>query len=311
MITLSIDEKDAHVLRVSASYLLALAAVTQVTAEDANTVANLHNQLVEAASGYRTSNPAVEDQTFNVHEIKESYDFIAPTSDHSDDAHAYVTGGPTAAEVFGAGKSVHSIAAVNPSMTAPVDTTAITSIPTPPGVLSPPAQPNDLTVAHVAALMDNPANPVELDINGLPWDARIHSREKTKLASGAWKYKRGVPSDTLAAVEAELGQLMNVPVSPPLLTAAVIVPPPPTATTVPPPPASIAPPANPSNPLEPFVKLMTKVSSAIADGKITAAAVSAIVNANGVASIGLMSSRLDLIPQVEAAIDATIAAGTV
>lgn len=296
MITVSIDEKDGHVLRVTASYLLALAAVTQVSAEDANLVTNVHNQLVEAA-------------TFNATELDESAKLDAL---HNTIGSPYFKQDePSAAEVFGAGKSVPYIVGVDPSTTAPVDTAGVTSIPNPPGDQLAPVVFSEEMAKAVAAPMVNPANPVELDVNGLPWDARIHSREKTKIVAGSWKYKRGVPENTVKAVEAELRQLMQLPAAQtaPLPTVAAIVPPPPTATIVPPPPASTAPPANPSNPLESFVKLMTKFSSAIAEGKITLQRVTEIVNAHGIASIGLMSSRLDLIPQVEAEIDATIAAG--
>lgn len=50
---------------------------------------------------------------------------------------------------------------------------------------------------------------VEVDKNGLPWDARIHSDAKEKLsAKGYWKKRRGVDDATVQAVEAELRQLM-------------------------------------------------------------------------------------------------------
>lgn len=47
---------------------------------------------------------------------------------------------------------------------------------------------------------------IELDVNGLPWDERIHSSAKTKNADGSWRGKKGVAPTTLAAVRAELAQ---------------------------------------------------------------------------------------------------------
>lgn len=42
------------------------------------------------------------------------------------------------------------------------------------------------------------------DTSGLPWDERIHSRNKGLNADGTWRKKRGVDGAMVAAVEAEL-----------------------------------------------------------------------------------------------------------
>lgn len=52
---------------------------------------------------------------------------------------------------------------------------------------------------HVEA-STNPA----LDVRGLPWDERIHASTKAKLASGAWRSRRGVSDELVKQVEAEL-----------------------------------------------------------------------------------------------------------
>lgn len=44
----------------------------------------------------------------------------------------------------------------------------------------------------------------ELDVNGLPWDARIHAGTKRKNADGSWTARRGVDDATVASVTAEL-----------------------------------------------------------------------------------------------------------
>lgn len=59
-----------------------------------------------------------------------------------------------------------------------------------------------------------------IDANGLPWDARIHSRGKTRLADDTWRNARK-PADKdddewsayVAEVEAELLALMEIPVA--------------------------------------------------------------------------------------------------
>lgn len=43
---------------------------------------------------------------------------------------------------------------------------------------------------------------VTVDAAGLPWDARIHSGAKSKLANGNWKLLRGVDPALVASVEA-------------------------------------------------------------------------------------------------------------
>ena len=52
----------------------------------------------------------------------------------------------------------------------------------------------------------------ELDVNGLPWDKRIHSGKPTKNADGSWKKRRGVDDETFEKVVAELkGEVAETP----------------------------------------------------------------------------------------------------
>lgn len=44
----------------------------------------------------------------------------------------------------------------------------------------------------------------EVDANGLPWDARIHSSSKTKTAKNIWVKRRNIQQSEITAVEAEL-----------------------------------------------------------------------------------------------------------
>lgn len=287
MITLTINEKDPHVLRVSASYLLALAAPEEAhEAHGLNHVTGVHNELVEV---------------FNQSELAEAETLGLPHFT----GHAMVD----AASVFGKTSDVAlSTVAVETSTTVPEVTTATTLVP-PPTAHVPPVQNVAPVAPIVAPPVANPATGVELDVKGLPWDSRIHSREKTKLANGAWKYKRGVEDKVIADVEGELRNLMAIPaptgiVAPPPLVPAEVVIVPPSIAVAPVPPAIIAPPANPSS--EPFPALMTKVASAIAARKLNQAQVIAIVQQQGVQSLPGLIQRPDLIPNIEALIDAQI-----
>lgn len=59
-----------------------------------------------------------------------------------------------------------------------------------------------------------PTASVELDAKGLPWDGRIHAGKASapiKVGDGSWRKKRGVDDATVAAVEAELRQVMAAP----------------------------------------------------------------------------------------------------
>ena len=74
------------------------------------------------------------------------------------------------------------------------------------------------------AALETPTNPnAELDIEGLPWDARIHTIKKTKVTSGTWKVKRGCNPDMVHAVKASLRNA--APVVAPTPTAPSVVAP--------------------------------------------------------------------------------------
>ncbi len=106
----------------------------------------------------------------------------------------------------------------------------------------PPSPPVNPTVAST------PPSPsgVELDVEGFPWDSRIHSGGKTKYAKktpngveGAWKLARGVDKATVEQVKAQLRQQYPDPATP---TATA---PPASAPAPEPPPAPATPPVSP------------------------------------------------------------------
>ena len=163
---------------------------------------------------------------------------------------------------------------------------------------------------------------VELDADGLPWDVRIHSSKKSKLAkSEQWKKRRGVDATLVEQVEIELRAAMAVP-----------------APSMAPPPAMPAPTAAPpaastlmsvthgvegiqytteqlidagwtteqidaidclaETSITTFPELMAKITEAMGAGIITDANVSAAVSKQGLASLPLLAARPDLIPNV-------------
>lgn len=141
------------------------------------------------------------------------------------------------------------------------------SSPVPPSAPTPPVAP---TVEAA------PASSVELDKRGLPWDARIHSGAKSKLANGNWKLARGVDPVLVTQVEAELYRSRSAPA--------------PAATPVPPAPMEDAP--------ADFTTLVMRLSEWQAAGRITKEQIAAAVNEHGIASLPLLATRPDLVPQV-------------
>lgn len=102
-----------------------------------------------------------------------------------------------------------------------------------------------------APISASPSSGVELDADGLPWDGRIHSGpadKRPKNADGRWRSKRGVDDATIAAVTAELRQVMGAPAPVPTPAAAAPAPasPPPAPVATAPTPAPAAPPPTPA-----------------------------------------------------------------
>lgn len=121
----------------------------------------------------------------------------------------------------------------------------------------------------------------DLDLDGLPWDARIHARTKTKTADGRWKLARGTNRAEAKKVEKELHKVMSIP--------------------TPPPPNIPMPPA-----IETFPTLMKKLTAAVAAGKITNSTILSVINQFEIPSIPLIATRPDLVPAISKAIDERI-----
>lgn len=188
-----------------------------------------------------------------------------------------------------------------------------------------------------------PGPSVDLDIQGIPHDNRIHASTKTKKQDGAWTRRKGISSDLYNGIIAELkasrptvtGSVplaaltpdtsgSAAPASPPLPAPSASSPPPPAPPLpvgAPLDPAAVAaaqaqaladpslgapaPPA--AAPMGDFYLVMQKVSNAQRDGLLTTADVVAIQSALGFEVKDLVS-KPNLIPQFEQRVDAYIAA---
>ena len=198
----------------------------------------------------------------------------------------------------------------------------------------------DIGAAQAVNLKDIFGEPkstaVPLDSQGLPWDSRIHSSSKATIADGSWKLRRGVDPAEVEKVKAQLKELMAVPQA--LVTdlhrgvATIPVPPAPVVfgvdfgagpdiTVVTPiPPSSVeivpVPPAPKSHYLidqDPTVAanqqppttvtltdLIGRMSKAIAENRLTQAAVKEMCVKHGVSEFHLLGNRPDLLPLIDA-----------
>lgn len=318
MIKLELDENNAHVLRITASYFLALAGDIDVEIKerrvisDAKAATLAHDKLVEPGPLSHTGNyaPAAGGAILPVDE------FVDPASVFGEfETAGKLSDDPSPAAVF-AGKSpdvAPSIAAVEAFATAPVDTTATTLTPPPTAAPLPHAVPPESTVAPVAPHTANHAGGVEIDARGLPWDARIHSRERTKIANGQWKNKRGTDPELIKTVEAELaGVMSSAPASAPVVTPppVIVAPPPSPATSANvASPSNVTPPPAPSNVTLDFPAIMRKITTAVTGKIMTATQAAELAQRYGVTSPALLINRPDLFPAIDAELDIIIAAG--
>lgn len=181
-----------------------------------------------------------------------------------------------------------STAVVAAPPTAPVAPSGISiplPVPQPPAPLPVPAAP----APAAPAALTNPAG-IEVDKDGLPWDARIHAGGRAVNADGRWRQKRGLNNDALkAAVETELRLAMGAP-------AAPSVPQPPAPLPVPPAP-TVA---------ETFATLMARVGPRLMAGQITEAQSLAVLAELGLQSYTQLIARPDLVPAAAARYDALV-----
>ena len=199
------------------------------------------------------------------------------------------------------------------------------------------AMPVPVAAAPVAPPPPPQAPGIEVDAKGMPWDNRIHSGSRAKVADGSWRQKRNLDPNVLAQVEGELRTTMGLPTPAPTTTvpvtaatptvpatpesafiAAVVPPPPAAAVPVPLPfvpnvepiaaPAVITPPpptapagavttASPTSPVT-FPMLMQKITQAFTAKTLDQPTIQAACQAVGLPSLPMLASRPDLVAQV-------------
>lgn len=220
---------------------------------------------------------------------------------------------------------LNTLAAIDPAAAfgapAAIDPAAAFAAPASPPLeaAAPPAgAPSPLSVSA-------PTGGVELDPDGLPWDARIHASTKSRNADQRWKAKKGVHADTKAIVVAELKAVLGAPAAPPAAPAAPAPPPPPPAASAPPPPPPSAPtaqaqaleaalvdptlggtlpipappvaPAAPVAPMQAFADATVEIIAAQTAGKVNAQDIVNIAVGLGLTNVRDLINRPDLIPE--------------
>ncbi len=163
----------------------------------------------------------------------------------------------------------------------------------------------------------------ELDARGYVWDARIHSKAKTKKKDGNWKVTRGTDAALVAAVEAELAAaaVVTPPTAP--ASAAAVTPPmapasaaavtpapaaPASAAAVTPAPAAPAPvPAPTASASELYPKVATKMSNAIISELITPARCTELLRDQGVEAIPELVDNVGGLTALDIALDGELA----
>lgn len=186
----------------------------------------------------------------------------------------------------------------------PIAPAATPAISPPIAVVPPVPTPAPAAVAPVApAAPPSPAG-IEVDADGMPWDARIHAGGRATNADGRWRQKRGLNDPALKQrVEAELRQAMgaaaSVPMGPTTSGAAV-----PLASTVAPavpaPPIAASPAAEESVP-----QFLARVGGMLASGALTQERLTAALASAGLSTMAQLIVAPALTPVVRAQIDAT------
>jgi len=195
------------------------------------------------------------------------------------------------------------VAAALAEVTGPGTSTPIAdagNVPPPPSGDVPPPPTNDAPPPPPPGATP----PVELDADGYPWDARIHSSGKTKYAkkgpngnAGTWKLKKGVDADTITDVRAEY-----VPA-----TEAADAPDAPADTTDDSVNAAL-------DALEGMVPTITyasvcqRITANLApNGKLDPMAMGAMLGGFGLTGLADLANRADLLPQVNDKINELLA----
>lgn len=210
---------------------------------------------------------------------------------------------PDPAVAFGNGGNVPAVSSLTPNGTPPAPNSG----------------------AQTAGAATPASAGVELDAEGIPWDASIHASTKAKLQNGTWKVKRGTGEAYLNERKAVLRQAVaaggnaGAPATP--APSASPVPAPVAGAPVPPPPPSApgnvqTPTATQSQPITQsggasntvtLAQVMPRVTAAIGAGTLTvdsAAAIVKDVSGGQIDNVAMLAVAPQLLPAFVARLDA-------
>jgi hypothetical protein len=178
----------------------------------------------------------------------------------------------------------------------PIENPPVSDTPDPPVVAQDPPAPVQ------TAPISTPAEPiapstqdsgVELDVDGYPWDERIHSRGKTKMKNGNWRQRRECDSALVKRIKQEWDNRNQTHVP-----DGNITPDPPVVDSTP--SAAPAAPAAPAAQAWTFPELMTAVQKS---GKITSEQLNAAVRASGAYDLKAVAADPTYIPAIVGALE--------
>lgn len=208
------------------------------------------------------------------------YDIIKPIGE------APIFNATELAEAEELGKPVCSTVDAVASPTAHVDTQVNTSLPEPTSVFGQPAQ----TTANVVNPAAQSTDDLAVDADGLTWDARIHSSSRELNKDGTWRKRRGVNTDLVTQVEAELRGEVPAPKPPvdhshegetPVFTATI--------------PTDIT-----------FPELLDGVTKAMVAGQLNQARINEALKSIGIEAVSHLIARTDLIPAFREALGGVV-----
>jgi hypothetical protein len=235
---------------------------------------------------------------------------------------------PHAEPIYAYGTCAEPVAQAAQAFDAPSPTEAFAPPPLAEAPTAPVASPAAVTGVATTPTpppAPSPANSVELDADGLPWDARIHSGpadKRPKNADNRWRRGRGVTDEQFNVVAAELRQVMGAPAplaAPPVApvpappetapAASAPIPAPPAPPPAPEPVAMESGPvvAAPAASVATFTDLMRKVTRMQTAGLVTVEGTSQIAQALGLTGLRDLMQRPDLVGSFDALLPAEAA----
>ncbi|MNZ24090.1 hypothetical protein D3C78_412260 [compost metagenome] len=177
-------------------------------------------------------------------------------------------------------------------------------IPASPFTAAPGASAGTAEMTEAGADAEGEPNTTDTDLNGVKWDARIHSETRSTNKDGSWRQKRGVDPDLVKAVLAEqMGATGDDASTVSLPAGPVPFPTAPAAPAAPVAPAPVAPPA----PAAPATVAPADVVRFVTLNKISPEQAIPVYQTFGLANAAALFTQPDLAPAVLEALKALVA----